>query len=121
MASALASRKENARRSERWARTAAILSSIVPASGQGGIGPDAFTRVITSYSIHYTKLYDGCIIVISRSEPHRSMARMRANRTMEVISWNELRLSLEETAELVKQWGKKLSAVALRQLYEKTA
>jgi ATP/maltotriose-dependent transcriptional regulator MalT/DNA-binding SARP family transcriptional activator len=64
--------------------------------------------------------HDGCIIIISRSEPHRSMARMRANRTMEVISWNELRLSLEETAELVKLWGKKLSAVALHQLYEKT-
>ena len=39
---------------------------------------------------------DGCIIVMSRSEPPASMVRLRANRAVEMLGWNDLQLTLQE-------------------------
>jgi len=63
---------------------------------------------------------DGCIIIISRSDPPPSMVRLRANRAMDVISWNDLRLTKDETEEIVSLWYIELSEENLQHLYEKT-
>lgn len=62
----------------------------------------------------------GCAIIISRTDPPSSMARFRANRTMDVLGWNELRLSREESDALVRMRGYELSEEALSRLYLKT-
>lgn len=63
---------------------------------------------------------DGCAIIISRSDPPPSMVRLRANRVMDLISWNDLRLTREETEAIVELWNIELSEEHLRRLYEKT-
>src|SRR5688572_24719423 len=60
------------------------------------------------------------VLLISRTDPPPSMARLRANRALEVIGWHELRLTREETGALVKQRGRKMSQDAVADLYEKT-
>ncbi|OGA46922.1 MAG: hypothetical protein A3G24_24675, partial [Betaproteobacteria bacterium RIFCSPLOWO2_12_FULL_62_13] len=62
----------------------------------------------------------GCVVLISRSDPPPSMARLRANRAMEVIGWNELRLTQEESNAIARKRGRKLAAEALEELYDKT-
>jgi ATP/maltotriose-dependent transcriptional regulator MalT len=43
-----------------------------------------------------------CAIFVSRSDPHPSFARDRANRHMETFGWSDLRLTLEEATGIVK-------------------
>ena len=43
-----------------------------------------------------------CTVFVSRSDPHPSFARDRANRLMETFGWEDLRLTLEEAAGIVK-------------------
>jgi len=63
----------------------------------------------------------GCaVVLISRSDPPATMARMRANRAMEVIGWRELRLTQEESDALVARRGHKLARDALVDLYNRT-
>lgn len=63
----------------------------------------------------------GCsVVLISRSDPPASMARLRANRAMEVIGWRELRLTQEESNALVVQRGRQLAEDALVELYNRT-
>jgi LuxR family transcriptional regulator, maltose regulon positive regulatory protein len=62
----------------------------------------------------------GGLAIISRSEPPAQMARLRANRAMEVIGWRELQLTREESDAIVAQRGLDLSPAALADLYEKT-
>lgn len=62
----------------------------------------------------------GCVVFISRTEPLASMARFRANQTMQIIGWNELRLTQNESDGIVKLRGLELSNVTLLQLYNKT-
>ena len=62
----------------------------------------------------------GSIMLISRSDPPPAMARLRANRAMEVIGWRELRLTQEESDALVARRGRQLGRAALVELYEKT-
>jgi len=62
----------------------------------------------------------GSVVLISRSDPPVSMARLRANRAMEVIGWRELRLTQEESNAIVTQRGLQLSPEALVEFYERT-
>jgi DNA-binding SARP family transcriptional activator len=62
----------------------------------------------------------GCVIVTSRGDPPPPMARLRVSQALEVISWNELRLTRDESDALVARRGRKLAAPALAALYERT-
>jgi len=62
----------------------------------------------------------GGLAIISRSEPPAQMARLRANRAMEVIGWHDLRLTRDESDAIVAQRGLDLTPAALADLYEKT-
>jgi ATP/maltotriose-dependent transcriptional regulator MalT/DNA-binding SARP family transcriptional activator len=62
----------------------------------------------------------GGLAIISRSDPPPQMARLRANRTMEVIGWSELRLTREESDAIVAQRGLSVTPATLAELYEKT-
>ena len=62
----------------------------------------------------------GCVIVISRSDPPASMARLRANRAIEVIGWNDLRLTREESDAIARKRDRKSSPKVLGDLYDKT-
>ena len=61
-----------------------------------------------------------CICIVSRSEPPAAMARLRANRQIEMLGWEELRLSRDESDAIVGRWGAPCSNFHLEQLYEKT-
>ena len=63
---------------------------------------------------------DGCVIVISRSEPPPLMARLRANRKLEVVGWDELRLTRQESDAIIEQWDDTCGEFAREQIYEKT-
>jgi ATP/maltotriose-dependent transcriptional regulator MalT len=42
------------------------------------------------------------VILVSRKDPPPLLIRMRANERMEVLGWNELRLTLEESAGIIR-------------------
>ena len=63
---------------------------------------------------------DGSLIVVSRAEPPASMARLRANRSLEVIGWRELRLTREESDAIVGVRAEELADGALERLFERT-
>ncbi len=62
----------------------------------------------------------GCVIVTSRGDPPPAMARLRVTQALEVIGWNELRLTREESDALVAGRGQKLGDAALAELHERT-
>ncbi len=62
----------------------------------------------------------GSVVLLSRSDPPASMARLRANRALEVLGWNDLKLTQDESDAIAAQRGQKLDAGQLRELYEKT-
>lgn len=62
----------------------------------------------------------GCVIFISRLEPPSSMARFQANGQLKVISWDELKLTRDESDAIVKLRGHQLSDAALQKLFERT-
>ena len=62
----------------------------------------------------------GSALVISRADPPPGMARLRANRAMEVIGWREIRLTQEESDALAARRGRQLGREALLELYDKT-
>jgi ATP/maltotriose-dependent transcriptional regulator MalT/DNA-binding SARP family transcriptional activator len=63
---------------------------------------------------------DGCVIVTSRGDPPPAMARLRVSQALEVIGWNELRLTREESDALVAERGRKLAGATLAELHERT-
>ena len=63
---------------------------------------------------------EGSLIVLSRTEPPSSMARLRANREIEVVGWSALRLTREESDSIIDEWGESFSEWAREQIYEKT-
>ncbi len=60
------------------------------------------------------------VIFISRHEPPPSMARLLASGRMELIGWQDLRLSLAEAQDILKLRNVKLSREALTQLHDRT-
>ena len=62
-----------------------------------------------------------CVIVISRSEPPPSMARLRANRKIEVVGWEDLRLTRQESDAIIDKWDASCSEIARELLYEKNS
>ncbi len=62
----------------------------------------------------------GCVIVTSRGDPPPAMARLRVSQALDVIGWNELRLTREESDALVAGRGRKPGDAALAELYERT-
>ena len=62
----------------------------------------------------------GCIIAISRSEPPASMVRLRANQALQMLGWNDLRLTRTESDAIVRLWGADIDEAGLGQIYEKT-
>ena len=63
---------------------------------------------------------DGCIVAISRAEPPPALARLRANRALQQLAWQDLRLTRAESDAIVALWGKALAEPALAELYRKT-
>lgn len=63
---------------------------------------------------------DGCIIVLSRTEPPPVMVRLRANRTLQLLGWQELRLTRSESDAIVSLWGRTVSEAELAELFHKT-
>lgn len=63
---------------------------------------------------------DGCVIIISRTDPPSSMARFRANQRMQLIGWDDLRLTPEELEGIARVRGEQLPKEILEQVYEKT-
>ena len=62
----------------------------------------------------------GCAIIISRGDPPPTLARLRANRTLAAIPWEELRLTREETASIATQRRPDLAPDVLDEIYAKT-
>ena len=62
----------------------------------------------------------GCALVVSRGDPPASLARLRANRALSALGWDELRLTREETAELALERRPGLDAQTLDALYAAT-
>ena len=63
---------------------------------------------------------DGCVVVISRSDPPSSMVKLRAARQLELIGWSDLQLKRRESDAIITRWHPDLPKSALKQLYEKT-
>ncbi|MBP2676213.1 MAG: malT, partial [Deltaproteobacteria bacterium] len=60
-------------------------------------------------------------VFISRNDPHPSFARDRANRLMESLAWEDLRLTPEETAGIVRLQRKgRVSPDLARHLFERS-
>ena len=62
----------------------------------------------------------GCAIVVSRADPSPELARLRANRALGVLGWDELRLTREETDSIVAQRQAGLARESLAALYDRT-
>jgi DNA-binding SARP family transcriptional activator len=61
------------------------------------------------------------VIIISRVEPPAIFAGLRANNRLNILGWNELKLSSEETNGIVQlKAQKKLSKEAMQELHDKT-
>jgi len=63
---------------------------------------------------------DGTLMMLNRNEPPASFASLRARSKLDVIGWNELRLTREECRGVAAVHGSKLSDPALEQLYART-
>ncbi len=60
------------------------------------------------------------VIVISRHDPPGSFSRLMANRTMEMIDWDELKFNFNESRQMIRHQGyKRLSGELLQHLYER--
>ena len=62
----------------------------------------------------------GCAIIISRGDPPATLARLRANRTVATVAWEELRLTREETATIALRRRPELAPETLEEIYAKT-
>jgi ATP/maltotriose-dependent transcriptional regulator MalT/DNA-binding SARP family transcriptional activator len=62
----------------------------------------------------------GCVIFISRTEPPPFAARFIANSQLEHFSWDDLRLTREESDAIVELRGHDLEETGKQRLYERT-
>jgi ATP/maltotriose-dependent transcriptional regulator MalT/DNA-binding SARP family transcriptional activator len=63
---------------------------------------------------------DGCVVILSRAPPPPAFIRMRANRELEVLDWDALRLNREESDAIVHSHLGEVDLVLLDVLYERT-
>jgi ATP/maltotriose-dependent transcriptional regulator MalT/DNA-binding SARP family transcriptional activator len=63
---------------------------------------------------------EGCIVVVSRTPPPPEMVRLRANRALQQMTWEDLRLTRSESDAIVDLWGKALAEPARAGLYRRT-
>ena len=63
---------------------------------------------------------DARVIVVSRNDPPASVARLRANRALRVLGWDELRLTRDESRQLVARRRPELSREAAAALCDRT-
>ena len=61
-----------------------------------------------------------CVVLLSRGDPPASLARLRVNRSLSVLGWDELRLTREETRSIAAQHLPRLPAASLDALYART-
>jgi len=62
----------------------------------------------------------GRAIFLSRTDPPPVLARLRANRTLSLVGWEELQLRREESAAIVAKRRPSLPAEAVEALYDRT-
>jgi LuxR family maltose regulon positive regulatory protein len=62
----------------------------------------------------------GCVMLLSRGDPPPGLARLRANRALAVLGWEELRLTQQETRAIVRQRHPRLAERELEELYGRT-
>ena len=62
----------------------------------------------------------GRVVVVSRGDPPAALARLRANQTLAVIGWDELRLTREEIAAIAAKRRPDFGAEAIDALYART-
>ncbi|MGQ0544064.1 MAG: hypothetical protein ACT4P3_01860, partial [Betaproteobacteria bacterium] len=62
----------------------------------------------------------GRVLFLSRTDPPPALARLRANRSLSLIGWEELRLRPEESAAIVARRRPNLPAEAVEALYART-
>ena len=62
----------------------------------------------------------GCALIVSRGDPPASLARLRANRTLVMLGWEDLRLTREETKEIALERRPGLDAETLEGVYTST-
>ena len=60
------------------------------------------------------------VVCISRGDPPPALARLRANRALALIGWDALRLTREETRDIVARRHPGLSDAELEELYART-
>ena len=63
---------------------------------------------------------DGCLLVISRTPPPAAFIRMRANRELEVLDWDTLRLRRDESDDIVRAHFGDATEETLSSLYQRT-
>jgi ATP/maltotriose-dependent transcriptional regulator MalT/DNA-binding SARP family transcriptional activator len=60
------------------------------------------------------------VVLVSRSDPPPPYARLRANRRLGIFGWDDLRLTLDEYAEIVRQRGHEVhSGATLEHLHDR--
>jgi DNA-binding SARP family transcriptional activator len=62
----------------------------------------------------------GNIVVMSRMPPPPDLVRLQVTGALEVITWEELRLTYDETEAIVNRHGTKLDAKIIRALHERS-
>jgi ATP/maltotriose-dependent transcriptional regulator MalT/DNA-binding SARP family transcriptional activator len=63
---------------------------------------------------------DGTVVIISRSDPPAGLARYRVSQALDLIDWEELRLTRDETGAMVDMRNPELDDAARDALYERT-
>jgi DNA-binding SARP family transcriptional activator len=84
---------------------------------------------VSEGSVLHQILYEGLclipdgtkVVLISRKAPPEVLIRLRANRLMKVIGWDELKFTLEESGEIVSHHGHRdVSSDVIKLIHEKT-
>jgi LuxR family transcriptional regulator, maltose regulon positive regulatory protein len=60
------------------------------------------------------------IIILSRKEPPAAFMRLRANNKMNLVGWNDIRFTLNESKKMVRLKNKRKPSAEITRLYEKT-
>src|SRR5689334_3179210 len=64
---------------------------------------------------------DRMLLIVSRRDPPDCYARLMANENVDTVDWDDLKLSLDETAAIAKARLPAMGAVEIQRLYEQSA